>query len=178
MRVAFLVVTALTLCVSTAQAEHHASGSHVTGAVIGSSISEDGSTHPLTAGDTAKQQIWLDYIAAHNERDLEKIAFINADDWEGYTPDGAVIHSNKTHIAWLDAWFKSGDNPRWVVRWMIASSGLNAEGAAEHWLTTGNDITFNDAEGNRVTEHHVHDVQFMGDQIKQVYVYSRPQVSE
>ena len=44
----------------------------------------------------------------------------------------------------------------------------------ETWLTTGKDITFKDAEGNSVTEHHVHDVQFVVNQIKLINVYSRP----
>ena len=39
-------------------------------------------------------------------------------------------------------------------------------------------VTFNDAEGNSVTEHHVHDVQFVGKQIKLINVYSRPTPAE
>jgi len=46
------------------------------------------------------------------------------------------------------------------------------------WLTTGNDIIFKDAEGNSVTEHHVHDVHFVGKQIKLINVYSRPTPAE
>jgi hypothetical protein len=56
---------------------------------------------------------------------------------------------------------------------MIANDGADDEGATETWLTTGNDITFNDADGNEVTEHHVHDVQFVGNEIRRVNVYSR-----
>ncbi len=48
----------------------------------------------------------------------------------------------------------------------------------EHWLTTGNDITFTDGEGNEVKENHVHDVQFVGNQIKRINVYSRPASDE
>ena len=50
--------------------------------------------------------------------------------------------------------------------------------AVEHWLTTGNDITFTDGEGNEVMENHVHDVQFVGNQIKRINVYSRPASEE
>ena len=141
--------------------------------VIGASISDDGTLNPLVAGDIAKQQIWLDYIQAHNDRDLEKIAEINADDWEGYVPDGSVIEGNAAHIDWLRDWFASSDNPNWRVKWMIANDGVNAEGITETWLTTGNDITFNDADGNEVNEHHVHDIQFVGSEIRRVNVYSR-----
>ena len=61
---------------------------------------------------------------------------------------------------------------------MIASTGPNEQGEMETWLTTGKDITFNDAEGKSVTEHHALDVQFVGTQIKLKNVYSRPIVSE
>ena len=115
----------------------------------------------------------MDYIQAHNDRDLEKIAEINADDWEGYVPDGSVIKGNAAHIEWLTEWFASSDNPKWEVQWMIANDGADDEGATETWLTTGNDITFNDADGNEVTEHHVHDVQFVGNEIRRINVYSR-----
>lgn len=154
-------------------AEHHEAKEMRKATVIGAAISEDGTLNPLLAGDTEKQQIWLDYIEAHNDRDLEKIAEINADDWEGYVPDGSVIKGNSVHIKWLKDWFASSDNPQWRVKWMIANDGVNAEGATETWLTTGNDITFNDANGDEVTEHHIHDIRFAGDEIKRVNVYSR-----
>ena len=154
-------------------AGHHESGEMKNSVVIGTFVSDDGTSNKLVAGNTDKQQIWVDYIQAHNDRDVEKIAEINADEWEGYVPDGSVIKGNAAHIEWLKDWFASSDNPKWAVQWMIANDGADAEGAAETWLTTGNDITFNDADGNEVTEHHVHDVQFVGNEIRLINVYSR-----
>ena len=169
-----LLFATLSLAMSAGvMAEHHEAGESGAVIVIGSAISDDGTSNPLLAGDIAKQKIWLDYIQAHNERDLEKIAEINADDWEGYVPDGSVIKGNAAHIEWLRDWFASSDNPNWLVKWMIANDGVNAEGTTETWLTTGNDITFNDADGNEVTEHHVHDIRFVGSKIRRVNVYSR-----
>ena len=169
-----LLIGALSIFLSAGvMAGHHESGEMKKSVVIGSFVSDDGTSNQLVAGDTDKQQIWVDYIQAHNDRDLEKIAEINADDWEGYVPDGSVIQGNTAHIEWLKDWFGSSDNPKWEVQWMIANDGADAEGAAETWLTTGNDITFNDADGNEVTEHHVHDVQFVGNEIKLINVYSR-----
>ena len=88
-------------------------------------------------------------------------------------PDGSVIKGTATHIEWLKEWFASSDNPTWEVQWMIANDGADAEAATETGLTTGNDSTFNDADGNEVTEHHVHDVQFVGNEIRLINVYSR-----
>ena len=169
-----LLIATLSIVLSVgATAGHHESGEMKEAVVIGTFVSDDGTSNQLLAGDTDKQQIWVDYIQAHNDRDLEKIAEINADDWEGYVPDGSVIKGNAAHIEWLTEWFASSDNPKWEVQWMIANDGADDEGATETWLTTGNDITFNDADGNEVTEHHVHDVQFVGNEIRRINVYSR-----
>ena len=171
---ALLIATLSAVLSAGAMAGHHESGEMKEAVVIGTFVSDDGTSNQLLAGNTDKQQIWVDYIQAHNDRDLDKIAEINAEDWLGYPPDGSVITGNSAHIDWLDAWFKTSDNPKWKVKWMIANSGMNDQGAMEHWLTTGNDITFNGPDGDKVTEHHVHDVQFVGNQIKLIYVYSRP----
>ncbi|MCH1498830.1 MAG: nuclear transport factor 2 family protein [Akkermansiaceae bacterium] len=156
-----------------ALAGHHESGEMKTSVVIGTLYADDRTANELLAGNTDKQNIWVDYIQAHNDRNLEKIAEINAADWEGYVPDGSVIKGNAAHIEWLKDWFSSSDNPKWEIQWMIANDGVDAEGATETWLTTGNDITFNDADGNEVTEHHVHDIQFVGNEIRRINVYSR-----
>ena len=172
-----MVILSVTLSAGVL-AGHHEAGETKKGVIIGTVFSDDGTPNELVAGNTDKQQIWVDYIQAHNDRDLEKIAEINADDWEGYVPDGAVIKGNAAHIEWLKEWFGSSDNPKWQVRWMIANDGADDEGAVETWLTTGNDITFNDSDGNEVTEHHVHDVQFVGNEIRRVNVYSRLSAKE
>ena len=70
---------------------------------IGSAIM-DGTTEmtPLIAGETSNQEIWLKYIQAHNDKNLDIIAEINAEDWEGYTADGSVVKGNEAHIEILD----------------------------------------------------------------------------
>ena len=174
------LLTALSLLLLTTitQAGHHEAGEAKAETIIGTVFSDDGAANPLVAGDTALQQIWVDYIQAHNDRDLEKIAAINAEDWAGYLPDGNIVKVNAAHIEFLDAWFNSSDNPSWEVKWMVTNSGSSNGEAVEHWLTTGNDIIFTDAEGNEVKENHVHDVQFAGNQIKRINVYSRPASDE
>ena len=140
--------------------------------VIGSYKNDAGKIVPITVGEVTNQQIWLDYIKAHNEKDLEKIAEINSEKWEGYTADGSVGKGNDTHIAILDNWFKN-ESPRWEVRWMIANSTENEDGEIEEWLTTGNDFYNVDADGNNIFEYNVHDVQFKDGKIVRVNVYSR-----
>ena len=70
---------------------------------IGSALLDGtNSMTPLFIGESSNQQIWLEYIKAHNDKNLEKIAKINAEDWEGYTADGSVVKGNKAHIEVLD----------------------------------------------------------------------------
>ena len=142
--------------------------------VIGSTLWKDGESSEIVVGDTSNQQVWIDYIDAHNERDLDKIAEINADDWVGYPPNGNVIRGNEAHIEFLDEWFSSSANPKWTIKWMIANKGEDVEGVMQEFLTTGNDITFSDEEGNEVVENHIHDIMFEEGKIKTIFVYSKP----
>lgn len=82
------IITALSTLVLAlgVQAGHHEEGEKSEHTVIGTTYSEDGAAHSLFVGNTDNQQIWIDYIQAHNDRDLDKIAAINADDWTGYVP--------------------------------------------------------------------------------------------
>ena len=58
---------------------------------IGTWNLENGDSGPIFNGDLDNQKIWVDYIKAHNIRDLDKIAEINSDEWEGYAPNGLTI---------------------------------------------------------------------------------------
>ena len=57
---------------------------------------------------------------------------------------------------------------------MIANGGANDEGAMEHWLTTGNDMTQIGDDGKEVKQNYVHDVPFVGNKLKRINVYSKP----
>ena len=57
---------------------------------------------------------------------------------------------------------------------MIANKGEDDKGVMQEYLTTGNDITFIDEEGNEVVENHVHDIMFEDGKIKNISVYSKP----
>ena len=145
--------------------------------IIGSGTLENGKKVQIVVGDTNNEQVWIDYIKAHNDRDLDKIAEINADNWEGYTADGSVVKGNEAHIEILDNWFKTA-SPKWEIKWMIANAAENEEGVIVQWLTTGNDYTDVDENGNEIFEHNVHDVQFVDGKIKRINVYSRAKAQD
>lgn len=113
---------------------------------IGAQYFADGSSKPLRAGNGANLQVWVDYIQAHNERDFEKIAAMNAPEFKGVAPTGEVVSGSGEHAAFLQNWIAAEDT-RWQVWWVIANNGENEEGATEEWLATGNVVTTTGPDG-------------------------------
>ena len=150
----------------------HASGADG----IGTQFFDDGSSKSLRAGDTASVQIWVDYIQAHNDRDFEKIAAMNADDFKGIAASGEVVEGSAAHTAFLEKWI-AAESPQWQVWWVIANDGENAEGKMEQWLATGNVVTTTDPDGAERRTYETVDVLLEGGKIKllNVAAQSMPQ---
>ena len=145
--------------------------------VIGSAYMEDRSVNPITGGDLNTEQVLLDYVQAHNDKNLEKIAELNHPEWEGFLPDGITLKGTDAQMELLKTWFETS-NPSWEVQWMITNDSKNEKGEMTHWLTTGNTYTDTDADGNEVLEHHIHDMEFVDGKIKKINVYSRAKTME
>ncbi len=146
-------------------------------AVIGSAYMEDRSVSLITGGDLNTEKVWLDYVQAHNDKNLEKIAELNHPEWEGFLPDGRTLKGTDAQMELLKTWFETS-NPKWEVQWMITNDSKNEKGEMTHWLTTGNTYTDSDADGNEILEHHIHDMQFVDGKIKKINVYSRAKTME
>lgn len=146
---------------------------HAVGAnSIGTQFFADGSSKPLQAGNSANSQIWLDYIAAHNARDFEKIASMNAEGFRGIAATGEVVEGSAAHTTFLQNWVAS-DNPRWQVWWVIANDGENKDGVMEEWLATGNLVTTTGADGEERKAYETIDVLLEDGQIKLLNVASQ-----
>ena len=150
----------------------HASGADG----IGTQFFDDGSSKSLRAGDTASVQIWVDYIQAHNDRDFDKIAAMNADDFKGIAASGEVVEGSAAQTAFLEEWI-AAESPQWQVWWVIANDGENAEGKMEQWLATGNVVTTTDPDGAERRTYETVDVLLEGGKIKllNVAAQSMPQ---
>ena len=108
--------------------------------IIGHEFNEEGDKLNIISGDVGLTDMWIDYIRAHNQRNLDKIAEIDTDNIAVYRADGTVGKGVKTHIDVLSSWFEMS-NPNWKVIWMVTNSVQKVDGSVEHWLTTGNDFT-------------------------------------
>ena len=144
--------------------------------IIGSVKNDDGNVKSLTVGDVSNEQIWLDYIKAHNEKDLKTIESINDDSFKGYPPNGDIIDGSKAHIGFLEEWF-TNSSPKWRTKYMIANEFTDNKGVLNQWVTSGQDLT-DTVDGEEVTVHHVHDALFVNGKIKMIYVYERAKANE
>ena len=61
---------------------------------------------------------------------------------------------------------------------MIANAAKNKEGIIKQWLTTGNEYTDVDENGDEIFEHNVHDILFKNGKIKKINVYKRAKAQE
>ena len=61
---------------------------------IGIQITDDGVKSSILMGEMENISIWEKYMKAHNDKDLETIASINALDFKGYPPTSWLQASN------------------------------------------------------------------------------------
>lgn len=139
--------------------------------VIGYEFNEKGEKQNIVAGDVAITDIYMDYIQAHNDKDLNKIYEMDTEDVVIKAANGDVFNGNKLHGEQLEAWFKVS-NPIWTVKWMVTNTVQSTEGNSQNWLTTGVDLV-QEIEGESITTHHILDVQFAKGKIKELNVYNR-----
>ena len=142
------------------------------GASVGRQYFGDGSSKTLLAGSAVNAQLWIDYIQAHNERDFDKIAAMNAADFKGITAGGEVVSGSEAQAAFLRNWVAT-ENPQWAVWWVIPNDGENEEGGMEKWLATGNVITATGPDGTERKTYETVDVLIEDGKIRLLNVASQ-----
>ena len=138
---------------------------------IGYEYNDQGVKQKIIAGDLAITDVYMDYIQAHNDKNLEKIHEMDREDVIIRAADGSLYNGRDSHKKELELWF-SAANPTWKVKWMVANTVQGADGKKQHWLTTGIDVV-QVIEENIVTSHHVVDVNFVDGKIKELNAYDR-----
>ena len=89
--------------------------------VIGYEFNDEGEKLNVIAGDAAITDIYLEYIQAHNDKDLSKISEIDMDNIVVRAANGAIINGSDSHTDQLDIWFNA-NNPSWKVKFMVANN--------------------------------------------------------
>lgn len=166
----FSILIALS-CAQFSFAGHHESAHMKKVAVIGYEISDDGEKTDLIAGDMSHIKIWVDYVEAHNQRDLDAIRKTNADDFEGRAPNGAIIKGPDAHIAFLEDWFASS-NPQWEYNFAIANDVPQADGTVHHWVTSSYTVT-QTVDGKEMVTEEMIDTRIENNKVKYILAASR-----
>ena len=116
----------------------------------------------------AVTDIWMNYINAHNKRDLDAIMKMESDSISIDAPDGRVIQGKEEHRAALDAWF-AAENPMWEVYWAMPYKAV--KNGAE-WIIAGHQVTTT-VDGKEKTELHMIDGEIKDGKVKRFFVYSK-----
>ncbi|MDA9361184.1 hypothetical protein N9R08_01650 [Flavobacteriaceae bacterium] len=173
----FLLLTLLSTALMSCQpAAEKATTATKEVAVIGYEFNDKGEKLNLIAGDLSVTEIWMEYIQAHNDKDVDKIAAMDAEDVTIYTSAGNVIKGSEAHKLALSAWFDTS-NPSWKVNWMVSNTVDVKDGENRNWLTTGNDVT-DVVDGVETTIHSILDANIVDGKIKRLNIYDRAKNKE
>lgn len=136
---------------------------------IGFEIADDGTKLPLYAGALSTVELWEQYIKAHNDRNLDVIRAMNAENFKAYGPNGEIIDGTDAHIEFLTNWFEAA-NPKWKSNYFIANKFTNQKDKLREWVTSGHEVTMT-VEGEKIEVGQVHDALIQDGKIQMFYVY-------
>ena len=91
----------------------------------------------FVAGSDDVMDVWMKYIDAHNNQDMESILAMETDSIFILSPDGTSIRGKENHQAALSAWFEAA-SPKWDVYWGMPYKGVT--GGAD-WIIAGHVVT-------------------------------------
>ena len=169
----------LSICVlllsQTSFAGHHEKSESAKKTIIGYEIL-DGERLDIVAGKSSNVDIWVEYVEAHNKRDLETIDSMNADDFEGRAANGIIVKGPEAHAAFLKEWFATS-NPSWEYNYAMANDVLLTDGNIQHWVTAVYTMT-DTINGEEVVTEEVFDVEIENGKIKVILVAARAVISE
>ena len=152
-------------------ASHHETGEKNEKTIIGYDTTE-GTKAPLYAGSLDTVAVWIKYMQAHEDNDLNAIRNANAEGFEAWTSDGSFVESTDAQMTLLKEWFAASD-PKWTHMYSIANEFTGKDGKLQQWVTTGWDLveTVDDKKNKR---REVFDVLIENGKVKTIYIAARP----
>ena len=170
-----LLSICLLLVTQTSFAGHHEKSESAKKTIIGYEIL-DGERLDIVAGKSSNVDIWVEYVEAHNKRDLETIDSMNADDFEGRAANGIIVKGPEAHAAFLKEWFATS-NPSWKYNFAIANDVPQTDGTVQHWVTSSYTVT-DIINGKEVVSDDLFDVRIENNKILKISVASRAVLAE
>ena len=127
----------------------------------------------FVTGSDETTDIWVEYIEAHNNQDMDKIMSMNSDSIYIQGPDGSKIFGKEEHKERLGAWFEA-ENPKWEIYWAMPYDGVPS-GAT--WIIAGHAMTLT-VEGKEVKRNAMIDGEIKDGKVRRFYVYNMNLPSE
>ena len=110
--------------------------------------------------------VWMKYIDAHNNGDVEAIMAMESDSIYIMGPEGAVIKGKEAHAAMLKVWFETA-NPKWNVYWAMPYIGVTG---GEEWIIAGHNTT-STVDGVKTTVLDMIDANIKDGMVQKFWVY-------
>ena len=110
--------------------------------------------------------VWVKYIEAHNNRDMDAIRSLNSDSILVVGPDGARINGTDEHINFLDTWFSMAD-PKWDIYWAMPYKSIPS---GADWFIVGHRVETN-VDGEKVVKNAMIDGEVKDGKIYRFFVY-------
>ena len=111
--------------------------------------------------------VWMKYIDAHNNQDLETIASMGVDSLYILGPDGSEIKSKEEQAALLEGWFAVA-NPKWDAYWGMPYKSVPS---GADWVIAGHNVT-QTIEGEETTMLQMIDGEIKDGKVVRFFVYS------
>ena len=119
------------------------------------------------AGSDEVMDVWMKYIDAHNNQDMETIMSMSADSIYVLGPDGSEIKTKEEQAALLEGWFAAA-NPKWDAYWGMPYKSVPS---GADWVIAGHNLT-QTIGGKEVKELHMIDGEIKDNKIVRFFVYS------
>ncbi len=110
--------------------------------------------------------VWVNYIDAHNNRDLEAIMSLNSDSISITGPDGAKTVGKQAHNDFLKVWFEASE-PKWEIYWAMPYKAVSKD---ESWVIAGHWVDLIE-EGKEVRKAQMIDARIVDGLVDLFYVY-------
>jgi len=110
--------------------------------------------------------LWVKYIDAHNNRDIDAIMAMNTDNIAIQGPDGSTIEGKEMHANVLTQWFEA-ENPMWEIYWALP---YEAVGSGDTWIVVGHSMTLM-VNGEEVKKNSMIDVEIVDGLVNRFFVY-------
>ena len=140
--------------------------------VLGYDTTEDGTKTAVYAGDSSSVKILEKILIAHNERDTATIRSLQDPKlYQLLIPDGNVIEGTDNYFKILIPRFEAV-NPRWDIKFILASSFKGKNGEVQQWVTAAVVLT-RSIDGKDVKVNQYHDALVVDGKLRKVIVAER-----